>query len=113
MSKSKALREEINLAILFEKVPNRFLLTVAASKRARQLDDGARPLIDASIANNRSLDIALMEIQLGKIVVSIEDITEEDSILDEISDYLDSDIVEDADSNEPNKDAKKKRKQTA
>ena len=114
MSKSKALREEINLAILFEKVPNRFLLTVAASKRARQLDDGARPLIDASIANNRSLDIALMEIQLGKIVVSVEDITEEDSILDEISDYLDSDIVEDGgDSNETSKDAKKKRKQTA
>lgn len=109
---SKALREEINLALLYEKVPNRFLLTVAASKRARQLDDGARPLIDASIANNRSLDIALMEIQTGKIIVSIEDITEEDSILDEISDYLDSDIINDADTGESPKDPKKKRKQT-
>ena len=74
---SKALREEINLALLYEKVPNRFLLTVAASKRARQLDDGARPLIDASIANNRSLDIALMEIQTGKIIVSVEDLSED------------------------------------
>tara|TARA_Y100000590_G_C15398712_1_gene892949 strand:- start:162 stop:497 length:336 start_codon:yes stop_codon:yes gene_type:complete len=110
---SKALREEINLASLFEKVPNRFLLTVAASKRARQLDDGATPLIDASLSNNRSLDIALMEIQLGKIIVSIEDVTEEDSILDEISDYLDSDIITDSDSSEPGKDSKKKRKQTA
>tara|TARA_Y100001935_G_C17311120_1_gene516352 strand:+ start:3941 stop:4276 length:336 start_codon:yes stop_codon:yes gene_type:complete len=108
---SKALREEINLALLYEKVPNRFLLTVAASKRARQLDDGARPLIDASIANNRSLDIALMEIQTGKIIVSVEDLSEEDSILDEISDYLDSDIVNDADTVEPQKDTKKKRKQ--
>ncbi len=108
---SKALREEINLALLYEKVPNRFLLTVAASKRARQLDDGARPLIDASIANNRSLDIALMEIQTGKIIVSVEDMSEEDSILDEISDYLDSDIVNDADTVEPQKDTKKKRKQ--
>ena len=110
---SKALREEINLAVLFTKVPNRFLLTVAASKRARQLDDGATPLIDATLSNNRSLDIALMEIQLGKIIVSIEDITEEDSILDEISDYLDSDIITDSDSSEPGKDSKKKRKQTA
>ena len=107
---SKTLREDINLAILFEKVPNRFLLTVAASKRARQLDDGATPLIDASLSNNRSLDIALMEIQLGKIIVSIEDITEEDSILDEISDYLDSDIITDTDP-DSNKDPKKKRKQ--
>ena len=110
---NNALREEINLAILFKKVPNRFLLTVAVSKRARQLDDGATPLIDASLSNNRSIDIALMEIQLGKIIVSIEDDTEEDSILDEISDYLDSDIITDSDSDEPSKDPKKKRKQTA
>ena len=90
----KYIRQDINLAELFKKVPNRFLLTVAVSKRARQLDDGARPLIDASLAHNLSLDIALMEIQLGKIVVSIEDATEEDSIIDEISDYLDTDIID-------------------
>lgn len=108
---SKALREEINLALLYEKVPNRFLLTVAASKRARQLDDGARPLIDVSISNNRSLDIALMEIQTGKIIVSVEDLSEEDSILDEIADYIDSDIVNNADTVEQKKDTKKKRKQ--
>ena len=106
----KTLREEINLALLFEKVPNRFLLTVAASKRARQLDDGATPLIDATTSNNRSLDIALMEIQLGKIIVSIEDVTEEDSILDEISDYLDADIITDTDTTDTSKDTKKKRK---
>ena len=90
----KYIRQDINLAELYKKVPNRFLLTVAASKRARQLDDGARPLIEASLAYNRSLDIALMEIQLGKIIVSIEDVTEEDSIIDEISDYLDADILD-------------------
>lgn len=110
---SKSLREEINLALLYEKVPNRFLLTVAASKRARQLDDGATPLIDASLSNNRSLDVALMEIQLGKIIVSIEDITEEDSILDEISDYLDADIIPDSENNDNGNDSKKKRKQSA
>ena len=57
------------------------------------INDGATPLIDASLSYNRSLDIALMEIQSGKINVSIEDATEEDSILTEISDYLDSDII--------------------
>ncbi len=105
----KYVKDEINLSELFEKVPNRFLLTVAASKRARQLEDGARPLIEASMAHNRALDIALMEIQLGKIVVSIEDATEEDSIIDEISDYLDADIIENVDSEatKPTKDKKK------
>ena len=73
------------------------------------MDDGATPLIDASLSYNRSLDIALMEIQSGKINVSIEDATEEDSILDEISDYLDSDIL-DVDPNE-SQDTPKKRKQ--
>ena len=109
---SKSLRDQINLAELFEKVPNRFLLTVAAAKRARQIDDGARPLIEASLLHNRSLDIALMEIQMGKIIVSIEDSTAEESILDEISDYLDSDIL-DTDLTDPKQDTpKKKRKQT-
>ncbi len=105
----KYIRQDINLAELFKKVPNRFLLTVAVSKRARQLDDGARPLIDASLAHNLSLDIALMEIQLGKIVVSIEDATEEDSIIDEISDYLDTDIIDNVES-DPVKSTKDKKK---
>ncbi|MGC6366844.1 MAG: DNA-directed RNA polymerase subunit omega [Candidatus Marinamargulisbacteria bacterium] len=108
---SKSIRDQINLAELYAKVPNRFLLTVAAAKRARQIDDGAVPLIDASVSHNLSLDIALMEIQTGKIVVSIEDVSEEESILDEISDYLDSDIL-DVDPNDSGQDTPKKRKQT-
>ena len=108
---SKAIRDQINLAELFEKVPNRFLLTVAASKRARQLDDGATPLIDATLANNLSLDIALMEIQTGKIVVTLEDTSDEESILDEISDYLDAEV--DQSTPEPTSDQKKKRKHTS
>ena len=34
---SKSIREQINLAELFEKVPNRFLLTVAAAKELVKL----------------------------------------------------------------------------
>ena len=73
MSTNKSIRDQIKLAELLKLVPNRFLLTAAASKRARQLIDGARPLIDATLEHNLPLDIALLEIQMGKIHISIED----------------------------------------
>lgn len=95
MSKKKSIRSQIILSELLKKVPNRFLLTVSAARRARQIDDGARPLIDVSDALTRSLDIALLEIQTGKIVVSIEEESSHVSILDEVSDYLNSDIPSD------------------
>ena len=90
----KNIRHLIDLSKLLEKVPNRFLLTLAAAKRARQLFEGARPLVDASIADNKVLDIALLEIQEGKIIITTEDYSDEELIIDEISDYLDSDIID-------------------
>lgn len=107
---SKSIREQINLSELFEKVPNRFLLTVAAAKRARQIDDGARPLIDVPNPTTRSLDIALLEIQLGKINVTLDE-TEEESILDEIADYLDTEGLDSGSPGFPS-DNTPKRKQT-
>lgn len=95
MSKVKSIRSQIVLSELLKKVPNRFLLTVSAARRARQIDDGARPLIDVPDTLTRSLDIALLEIQTGKIVVSIEEESSHVSILDEVSDYLNSDIASD------------------
>ena len=98
MSKVKSIRSQIVLSELLKKVPNRFLLTVSAARRARQIDDGARPLIDVPAdtdTSTRSLDIALLEIQTGKIVVSIEEESSHVSILDEVSDYLNSDIASD------------------
>ena len=50
-----------------------------------------------------------MEIQSGKINVSIEDATEEDSILDEISDYLDSDIITEPTGADSSKEPKKRK----
>ncbi|MEO2169644.1 MAG: DNA-directed RNA polymerase subunit omega [bacterium] len=49
-----------------EKVPSRFELVVLASKRAKQLLRGSRPLIDA---NNREVVSALREIAAGKVTV--------------------------------------------
>ncbi|HXF76963.1 MAG TPA: DNA-directed RNA polymerase subunit omega [Methylomirabilota bacterium] len=47
-----------------EKVDNRFELVMLASRRARQLFNGARPLVDA---DNREVVVALREIAAGKV----------------------------------------------
>jgi len=47
-----------------QKVSNRFDLVMLASKRARQLFKGAKPLIDA---DNREVVVALREIADGKV----------------------------------------------
>ena len=47
-----------------EKVGNRFELVLLASKRARQLFRGAKPLIDS---DNREVVVALREIADGKV----------------------------------------------
>ena len=47
-----------------EKVNNRFELVMLASKRARQLFRGARPLIES---DNREVVLALREIADGKV----------------------------------------------
>ena len=48
-----------------EKVDNRFLLVMLASKRVKQLYKGNQPLIEAK--NNRYVVTALREIAAGKI----------------------------------------------
>lgn len=47
-----------------ENINNRFELVMVASKRARQLFKGARPLIDS---DNREVVVALREIADGKV----------------------------------------------
>lgn len=47
-----------------EKVTSRFALVMLASKRAKQLLKGAKPLIDS---DNREIVIALREIAAGKV----------------------------------------------
>jgi DNA-directed RNA polymerase subunit omega len=47
-----------------EKIPNRFELAMLASKRARQLFRGAKPLL---ATDNREVVTALREIAAGKV----------------------------------------------
>lgn len=48
-----------------EKVDNRFLLVMLASKRVKQLFKGAKPLIDNK--GNKNVVISLREIAAGKV----------------------------------------------
>jgi len=47
-------------------IPNRFLLAMVASKRAKQLYKGADPLVENK-SNNRKVVLALREIADGRI----------------------------------------------
>lgn len=48
-----------------DKVENRFLLVMLASKRVKQLYKGAKPLLESK--NNRLVVTALREIAAGKV----------------------------------------------
>lgn len=59
--------ELFSIEELSDKVGGRYPLVVAASKRARQLKEGAVPLV--KISSNNPLTIALVEIAAGKVLV--------------------------------------------
>ena len=52
-----------------ENVPNRFALVLLATKRTRQLLDGASPLV---MAKNKMPIVALREIAAGKVKFRLE-----------------------------------------
>ena len=49
-----------------EALPNRFALVILGSKRAKQLLEGARPLIENP--KNKEVIVSLREIATGKVV---------------------------------------------
>ncbi len=84
-------KQEMKLTEVLNKVPNRFLLSVAVAKRARQLKEGARPLVEvADLENLLPIDVALEEIAQGKINVSLKDKVDEDQeLIEEMSHFTD------------------------
>ena len=56
-----------------KQIPNRFDLTLAATYRARQLANGATPLVEAN--RDKSTVISLRELAAGKYGVEILDKT--------------------------------------
>ena len=65
-----------------EKIPNMFQLVLVASKRARQLANGAEPMVDWE--NDKPTVVALREIAEGYITESI--LTERDHPMDDLLD---------------------------
>jgi len=53
------------LESLLDRVDNKYALVIVAAKRARQLKEGALPMVDVETAN--PVTIALEEIGAGKI----------------------------------------------
>ncbi|MFZ3086717.1 MAG: DNA-directed RNA polymerase subunit omega [Methylotenera sp.] len=54
-----------------EKIPNRFELTLVAAYRARQLHNGAEPLVNVQNTRDKCTVIALREIAAGKVGVEV------------------------------------------
>jgi len=65
-----------------EKIPNMFQLVLVAAKRARQLANGAEPMVDWE--NDKPTVVALREIAEGYITESI--LTERDHPVDDLLD---------------------------
>ncbi|NLO05183.1 MAG: DNA-directed RNA polymerase subunit omega [candidate division WS1 bacterium] len=61
--------EPFSIEELSDRVGGRFPLVVAAAKRARQLKEGAVPLV--KISSNNPLTVALAEIAAGRVVVKL------------------------------------------
>ena len=65
--------QELSMTKVFSQIPNRFLLSVAVSKRARQLREGYRPLVEVTEENPNPVLIALREIEQGKLNVIVKE----------------------------------------
>ncbi|WP_306604948.1 DNA-directed RNA polymerase subunit omega [Azonexus sp.] len=52
-----------------KRIPNRFQMTLAAAHRARQLANGATPLVE--VDKDKPTVVALREMALGKIGVEV------------------------------------------
>lgn len=106
-------QKDLLMTKLTTKEPNRFLLSVAVSKRARQLKEGAPAFI--SLKKGELLlpvITALNELGMGKIsLVMTEQKGDDEVLIDEIHQYVQAeDQAEAEDEDKPKKDSKSKSK---
>ena len=64
--------EQITAKALERTDQDRYLLASAVGKRAEELANGAKPLLDIDISKLKYADIALREIAEGKIEIEYE-----------------------------------------
>jgi len=67
------MRLEQIAAVALEKYNfDRYLMAKAVGKRAEELTNGAKPLVDMNLKEHKATDIALVEIAEGKIEIIVE-----------------------------------------
>ena len=94
-----------------DKMANRFLLSVAVAKRARQIKEGARALVASGPEYMNPVVTALEEIKQDKLnVVLVAQREEEEELMEEINQYVDLDVIEKSEEEKPKKEAKTKSK---
>ncbi len=64
---------DLSMTQVLKEIPNRFLLSVAVSKRARQLKEGYKPLVEITEENPNPILTALKEIEQGKLSVVVKE----------------------------------------
>ena len=108
------MMEDVNLTDLNKKYPNRFLLAVAVAKRARQLKEGATPLVELKDGEMLPIMTALEELQQGNLEIIMQEHKEdEEELIEEINQYLVTTEIEDEvveEEEKPKKDTKSKSK---
>jgi len=98
---------ELVLEELLEKVTNRFILSLASARRARQIKEGAKPLVETE-ADEYELVTALDEILESKIEIIIEEPEEVSPIaVDEVEEKTKA-----SKDKKPKKDTTKKKKKS-
>ena len=100
---------EVDLQKILTNEPNRFLIVTAAAKRARQIKEGARPLVPVDLSEPMNyVAIALKEIEEGKIEIGIsEEIDEEGDYIKELDASLEEELKIDEEKAESEKNEKK------
>lgn len=103
---------EIDIHEVLRKNPNRFLVSVAVAKRARQIKEGGRPLVEFDPDKPMNyVGIALKEIIDGKVDIELRENHSEDlDYIAELDKALEENLLEDQVKELSEKDDKKSTK---
>ena len=68
----KVVNQDVEEGNSSKAVNSRYSIVLATSKRARQIIDGAEPMVDAK-AEEKSLSVAIRELNEGKLKIEADD----------------------------------------
>ena len=103
--------EEPMLSEIDKKYSNRFILSSAVSRRAKQLKDGFKPLVAVEEGDEMFIRTALKEFQSGKIEIDFSQKVEvEKDTFEELDQILDAEIDSKSEDESDSKTKEKKPK---